>query len=38
MTTPMLGQVRDLLGRGKTDPQTRVLLFTGGLPGIFIQQ
>jgi enoyl-CoA hydratase len=37
LSTPMTGEIRDLVHRVDGDVQTRVLIFTGGVPDFFIQ-
>ena len=37
MNAGMVAELRDLLAKIEDDEQTRVLLFTGGVPGYFIQ-
>jgi enoyl-CoA hydratase len=37
MNAPMVDEIRDLLSKVEADGETRVLIFTGGVPNIFIQ-
>jgi enoyl-CoA hydratase/carnithine racemase len=37
LTAPMAAEIRDLVHRVDADKETRVVIFTGGVPGYFIQ-
>lgn len=37
LTAAMTGEIRDLVHRVDADAETRVVIFTGGVPGFFIQ-